>query len=197
MVKCKKGAAEILCDEPTHLQAKYRAKYTPLEPMQLKVRSKLQQKAGVSALPLPLLLLTAPFLPGSRFVQGKEKPVIVYSVLPYESDAARLEHMEMMGGTGRVAGGHGSGGGPEGGGGGPERPLVGRDEEMQGVLARVAGLVSGSGAGGAIVIEGHTGECLKQVLQPKLLLDCATPARDSPLRVRSTHTHQVWERPRC
>ena len=37
MVKCKKGAAEILCDEPTHLHAKYRAKYTALEPMQLKV----------------------------------------------------------------------------------------------------------------------------------------------------------------
>ena len=37
MVKCKKGAAEVLCDEPTYLQAKYRARYSPLEPMQLKV----------------------------------------------------------------------------------------------------------------------------------------------------------------
>ena len=78
----------------------------------------------------------------------------MYSVTPYESDAARLEHMEMMAGSGGRKGGVG---GVEGGGG-PERPLVGRDEEMQVVLGRAAGLINGSGAGGAVVIEGNTGE---------------------------------------
>ena len=39
MVKCKEGAAEILCDEPTKTQANRRAVYTPLEPMALKVRN--------------------------------------------------------------------------------------------------------------------------------------------------------------
>ena len=81
----------------------------------------------------------------------------MYSVLPYESDAARLEHMEQMAGTGRRGSTTGGSGGHEGGG---ERPLVGRDEEMQAVLGRAAGLVSGSGIGGAIVIEGNTGDGL-------------------------------------
>ena len=87
-------------------------------------------------------------------MQGKAKPVIVYSVTPYESDAARLEHMEMMSGSG---GRKGFVGDVEGGGG-PERPLVGRDEEMRVVLGRAAGLVNGSGSGGAVIIEGNTGE---------------------------------------
>ena len=37
MVKCKKGTVDILSDEPTQLQAKYKANYTALEPMELKV----------------------------------------------------------------------------------------------------------------------------------------------------------------
>jgi class 3 adenylate cyclase len=37
MVKSKKGAAEILCDEPTYSHAKYKASYKALEPMVLKV----------------------------------------------------------------------------------------------------------------------------------------------------------------
>ena len=39
MVKCQKGAAEILCDEATYSNAKYMAMFTPLEPMCLKVRT--------------------------------------------------------------------------------------------------------------------------------------------------------------
>ena len=89
--------------------------------------------------------------------------MVVYSVLPYDREATQpLERLDLTKarGTkgprtplGRVS----DEGEAEEGEAGPERPLVGRSDEMASILARAAGVVDGTGPGGAVVIEGHTG----------------------------------------
>ena len=79
----------------------------------------------------------------------------VYSVLPYdrnESGPQALEQEDQMG-RGRIGGD-----GDEQGAVGPRRPLVGRGDEMQLIMGRASMLISGAGPGGAVVVEGNTGE---------------------------------------
>ena len=99
-----------------------------------------------------------------HILQGKEKPVVVYSVLPYDREATQpLERLDLTKARGakgpRTPLGRVSdeGEGAEEDEAGPERPLVGRSDEMATILARAAGVVDGTGPGGAVVIEGHTG----------------------------------------
>ncbi len=46
----------------------------------------------------------------------------------------------------------------QGGSGAPERPLVGRDTETTFIMHRAANMIAGRATGGAVVIEGNTGE---------------------------------------
>lgn len=83
------------------------------------------------------------FLP-SPLAQGKELKVVVYSVQP------RAGGLGARGSALRLT--------PPPEAGALARPLVGRDEELQLVMIRAAALKEGHGAGGAIVIEGKSGE---------------------------------------
>ena len=90
--------------------------------------------------------------------------MVVYSVLPYDREATQpLERLDLTKARGakgpRTPLGRVSdeGEGAEEDEAGPERPLVGRSDEMATILARAAGVVDGTGPGGAVVIEGHTG----------------------------------------
>ncbi len=84
------------------------------------------------------------------------------SVTSHDSD-----HSQSLSPTGDVsssvadkiaAGGRAEGAGGEAAGEGPRRPLVGRDVERPLILAKAAAMGCGTGRGGAIVIEGNTGE---------------------------------------
>ncbi|GAX86001.1 hypothetical protein CEUSTIGMA_g13417.t1 [Chlamydomonas eustigma] len=129
MVKSKKGAAEILCDEPTYAHAKYKASYKALEPMVLKGKQKPVTVYSVSALDSSLsMVLPRIALGGSTHSLGPQK--------------GRSENGEPHGDD-EVEG--------------PARPLVGRNDEMTLILGKAASMMSGEGIGGAVLIEGNTG----------------------------------------